>query len=234
MRSKDEFVSGYYLSPKTFDEIFEEYNDLTRKLSVEKEKKKKYDEILGDDRTITFYGTETIIFASLYTNYLKCRYEGRDYGFNNYHKLNQTIWFLIHKNREEEFKKYGFDLRDIAKELENNSKELFTYNYIKWQIDGLESSIRDILDNHISFDCLNKHSCGNGTCKESGHTFIRLNDEIKCVYCGATTKDYDLSKEELDFLTACVKRDLWNSYIGEDLSLHDSYNPEISNEKVKK
>ncbi len=38
------------------------------------------------------------------------------------------------------------------------------------------------------------------------HSFVIEENELKCVYCGATTKDYPLSKEEFEFLVLCAKQ----------------------------
>ncbi len=52
---------------------------------------------------------------------------------------------------------------------------------------------------NITFDIFNNNYF-NERCMDR-HFFVRFADELKCMCCGATTKDYPLSKEELDFLT---------------------------------
>ena len=56
---------------------------------------------------------------------------------------------------------------------------------------------------------INFRNFGNGeNFKEicfTNHCLVKIDEELVCMYCGASTKDYSLSKEEFEFLVRCAE-----------------------------
>ena len=78
----------------------------------------------------------------------------------------------------------------------------------------------DILSENISFDNFGGDIDVDGKCFNK-HCLVKLDDELVCVRCGATTKDYGLNKEELEFLTLCAESQglLVKEFTKEDMDL---------------
>ena len=82
-------------------------------------------------------------------------------------------------------------------------KELKDYQELHQNINYYRRTIEDILEYSINFYNLIPEP--PKTCRDM-HFFIRLEKELKCINCGATTKDLNLTEEELDFLTKCAQK----------------------------
>ena len=86
---------------------------------------------------------------------------------------------------------------------------------------------------NITFDfCNNSNYGGYGT---HYHYFIRTENELKCLCCGKTTKDYPLTEEELDFLTLCADKNglILNEVTEEDMPLFKVIMDEYVNNRKK-
>ena len=75
------------------------------------------------------------------------------------------------------------------------------YNKILKRFKKLNSDL-DFLFHSVTFFRLEEKKfsirCGDN------HLFVRFPDELRCACCGATTKDYELTNKELDFLEKCA------------------------------
>ena len=130
-------------------------------------------------------------------------------------KDQYKIFELINKEALRSEDKYLIELKEKIRKLFPEVD-----NYINSQ-----NKLRELVDEKnrtatedISFDTFNIDY--DSDCIPN-HTFVRLDDELKCICCGATTKDYDLDKKELDFLTECADKQemLIKSATKEDLPL---------------
>ena len=115
-------------------------------------------------------------------------------------KDQYKIFELINKEALRSENKYLIELKEKIRKLFPEVD-----NYINSQ-----NKLRELVDEKnraatedISFDTFNidyESEC------IPNHTFVRLDGELKCICCGATTKDYDLDEKELDFLTECADK----------------------------
>ncbi|MFA5602341.1 MAG: hypothetical protein WDA21_01225 [Bacilli bacterium] len=63
----------------------------------------------------------------------------------------------------------------------------------------------NIISDNVSFNDFGGEERFDERCLEQGHCLIMMNEDLVCIYCGATTKEYSLSKEDLEFLIHCAK-----------------------------
>lgn len=185
----------------TIEDVMTTYNEYLEKTKRFKEKKDKIEAILGEDRNPSYHGVGDLsaMFASLYSKY---RSGKENMSFNERWRLYCVINGLLHHDMESVYTLYGTDLRQIWGEL-----RCFTdiENYLT-VIDSVklnEEKCRGCLCDEISFDTMYSNG-SNIICSNVNHFFVRLDDELKCPFCGASTKEYNLTKEQLDFLTECA------------------------------
>jgi len=93
--------------------------------------------------------------------------------------------------------------------LELKDKMLTIFNELNDYLDVHQNirfcriTLEDILEYSIDFN--NLISEPPKPCYDK-HFFIRLEKELKCINCGASTKNLNLTEEELDFLTKCAEK----------------------------
>ncbi len=180
MKSVDEFVKENCEGPKTLAGELACYQELNTKIEDVLSKKKVYDALINDKQN------------SNKTNKL---------SFKEQWDLYRIIDNLIKKSSGE-YTYLGIDLLNLKNRLENVFSIALNYAKINEELRSLRESKRRIPQN-ITFDIF-YNNYFNERCMDR-HFFVRLDDELKCMCCGATTKDYPLSKEELDFLTFCAE-----------------------------
>lgn len=95
------------------------------------------------------------------------------------------------------------EILKLYKKLPIVFKELKDYQELHQIINSYRRTIEDILEYSINFYNLIPEP--PKTCRDM-HFFIRLEKELKCINCGATTKDLNLTEEGLDFLTKCAQK----------------------------
>ena len=95
------------------------------------------------------------------------------------------------------------EILKLYKKLPIVFKELKDYQELHQIINSYRRTIEDILEYSINFYNLIPEP--PKICRDM-HFFIRLEKELKCINCGATTKDLHLTEEELDFLTKCAQK----------------------------
>ena len=106
----------------------------------------------------------------------------------------------------EQFREYGIDLyflKNVVLRVYENIEEYIT---IKQELEYANRKLAALKNEEITFYRLGIRKTFHDVCFEnSGHLFIRSNDNLKCVFCGASTKEYDLTKADIDFLESCAK-----------------------------
>lgn len=181
MKSGNDFISKFSLIPKydSLEALIDEYNEINENIESLKLKKKHYDDLINSDEKNDSSGLT-----------LKEKY---------------FIYTLIKK----EFSKnsiqmqFDIDLYSLKSKFENLYNDLYEYLSITEKINSLYEKRRDIVSDFITFNFIDVEHFSEH-CLER-HTFVKEENELKCVYCGATTKDYSLSKKEFDFLVMCAK-----------------------------
>ena len=99
----------------------------------------------------------------------------------------------------------GYNLEKLRDKVLFSSYDMTNYWYCVTEIEDLyhrRSKVLDQVTFKVLYDGEHFHDC----CHSAGHLFMRFDDELKCVWCNASTKDFNLTKEELDFLTECAKQ----------------------------
>lgn len=119
-------------------------------------------------------------------------------------KEKKYIYNLISNLYDEETNNdKKWELGFIKQHLRGTFEDLAEYYNIRENLEKVIEAIRDI-NKYINFDNF-KNEKSHKTCIEQ-HFFVRLKDELVCMRCGETTKNYDLTNEELDFLTFCAEK----------------------------
>lgn len=180
MKKVDEFVKTNRTYLKTLNGQLAYYKELNDKIEDCLSRKKVYDELISDKKNIK---------------------EIDKLSFKEQWQLYKIVDNLISKSSGD-YTYLGIDLLELIKRLESVYKEVLDYVEINNELRNLRESKNKVLSENINFDIFNNYY--NERCINR-HFFVRLDDELKCMCCGATTKDYPLSKEELDFLTLCAE-----------------------------
>ncbi len=180
MKKVDEFVKADRTYPKTLNGQLAFYKELNDKIEDCLSRKRVYDELISDKKNIK---------------------EIDKLSFKEQWQLYKIVDNLISRSSGD-YTYLGIDLLDLIKRLESVYKEVLDYVEINNELRNLRESKNKVLSENINFDIFNNYY--NERCVNR-HFFVRLDDELKCMCCGATTKDYPLSKEELDFLTLCAE-----------------------------
>lgn len=182
MKNVNDFVNTDIWGRKhgTLKDNMEEYNKVNKTIEALKLKKKQYDDLINSNEKNV---SSNLTFKEKYVIYIM---------------IKNTIL------REEEQPYLGIDLYSLKSKFEDLYDDLHEYLSIIEKIKALEESRRNIICENITFSCFNSEYYSEH-CLE-GHCFVVEENELKCVYCGATTKDYPLTKEEFEFLVLCAKQ----------------------------
>ena len=181
MKSVDEFVRKDWTWPETLKDQIENYKELNDRIEDCLSKKEQYDKLISEEKN---------------------NEENGKLRFKEQWELYSIVDNLIRKSSGN-YTYLGIELLDLRQRLESVYKEVYDYVRIKDELRNLREEKHKILTEYITFDIFYKDFF-NERCVDR-HFFVRLEDELKCMCCGATTKDYSLSKEELDFLTLCAE-----------------------------
>ena len=142
-----------------------------------------------------------------YTELAKKEYsKGRELNFREQLELYKIIDnFLSEQFCQKSSTMYmGIDLRVIKKRILESFEEVKKYYDLIEQRNSYKNYAEEILSKSITFYYFGNSSKYTDRCSLN-HCLVRLKDELVCMCCGATTKDYyDLNLEELDFLTLCA------------------------------
>ena len=178
MKNVDEFVRNNNFYNRTFSELLANYKEANKKIEDCLARKEEYDELIESD-TINKDSDELSI---------KEQWE-----------LYSIVDNLIRKSSSG-YQYLGIDLIELRNRLEKVYPELREYLKIKYELKDFRNWKHKILAEDISFDKFHHvEQCWNG------HSFVNIDGELKCMCCGATTKDYPLNDEEVEFLTLCAE-----------------------------
>ena len=114
-------------------------------------------------------------------------------GINIYYILNDLT-----KENNPKYNKYGLEL--LKKKILITSSYLHDYIRIIERIEATSIEINNILFQNITFN--NFHI--NKDCHNKPY-LLKKDDELICTHCGFSTKDYNLTKDELELLTLSAK-----------------------------
>ena len=116
--------------------------------------------------------------------------------FNSFNYLNHEYFQCLELQKS--YNQYKAEDIKVNSAICNDAVE---YKDLLKKIKSIENELEFLFYNVTFFRLEEKkfsNRCGNN------HFFIRASDELKCICCGATTKDYNLTSEELDFLEKCA------------------------------
>ena len=184
MEKKDIFVKGTYdrdiwfaKEEKTLRDVMKEYNE-------EKASYEKYRDNAEE----------------LKSKMEKQSFDVKEMNLKTQEKLYSAVDRSIASSRYDDEN----ELIELRKEMRENFGELKEYRNALSYRNSRERSMKEILDDDITFNNMDRKK-DSIICNDK-HFFVRTEDGLKCIACGATTKDYDLTNEELDFLTECAKK----------------------------
>ena len=113
------------------------------------------------------------------------------------------IYSIIKNLRNTRNYYYGIDLGDLRLHIGEEYPEVYELEQVYKSINELRSNIESLLDECVTFNCFVGEEFDD-RCMHK-HYLVRFHDELKCVCCGATTKDYGLSRDETNFLMQAAK-----------------------------
>ena len=113
--------------------------------------------------------------------------------------------------------KNPYEIQNIIYKLCNAFSDLKNYADINELIDEKKRIIHDILFEKITFDIRDD----NGYKRFCEHQFVLVDDNLRCVCCGFSTEDYNLTEQDLELLVESAKRRgiIFNDVKKEDLPL---------------
>jgi len=157
----------------------EEYKKVNKNIEELKAKIKQYDDLINSSEN----------------NY------SSDLTFKEKYVIYTMIKNVLLKGKEKSY--FGMDLSSLKARFEYLYDDLREYLSITEKIKKSEESRSNIINENISFNYFGSEHYSDH-CLEN-HCLVVDGKELKCVYCGATTKDYPLSNEEFEFLVFCAK-----------------------------
>ena len=120
-----------------------------------------------------------------------------DLSLKDKNDLFEIMYTLIYQSKDGYFK--HIDLENLLVKLKKEFPEIQTSIDTKAELEDLKDQRHKILYEDVRLIGLKSHECDQ-RCLDR-HTLVRIGDELKCLCCGATTNDYRLTKEEVDFLS---------------------------------
>lgn len=202
---------GYYAAVRPLKDIMAQYESLSEDIKKYENDEKTYKEKLGDDANFYVANADqaSLLFGQLIALYDKNKDSSSSdniLSFNDAYKLYNVIDFLIKINKSNQYSNMGYDLEKLRDKVLFSSYDMTNYWYCVTEIEDLyhrRSKVLDQVTFKVLYDGEHFHDCCHSS---AGHLFMRFDDELKCVWCNASTKDFNLTKEELDFLTECAKQ----------------------------
>ena len=140
--------------------------------------------------------------------------EVRGYELSLRDKLYLAELLESDKNRKG---KNPYEIQNIIYKLYNAFSDLKEYVDINDLIDDKERRIRDILFEKITFDIRDD----SGYKRFCEHQLVLVDNNLKCVCCGFSTEDYNLTEQDLELLVESARRRgiIFNDVTKEDLPL---------------
>ncbi|MDD4187938.1 MAG: hypothetical protein PHX04_04170 [Bacilli bacterium] len=180
MKRIDDLVRGSFSGYKeTFRKNMETYNELTKQIEVLLEKKKVFDELATKEND---YDDESLSFKDKLS-----LYEIID---NQVRKFDDGLDY-----------EYKLTLREKLLNMYDDLKE---YIKLHQHLRNLQKMSENIVSEEINFQKFGDVKNDNSMCDDR-HFLVRFDDELVCLNCGASSKDYEIVKDELDFLTYCAE-----------------------------
>ena len=177
MKNPDSLVLGF--EEKSFAELIKEYKMVENKIQKYKPIKEKYEKLIKGENEDK---------------------ESDQLSFKEQWEIYSIIKSLT-KRKTGDYKYSGIDLFALEERLERVFPDITTYNRLIDEIDQLETERELILTDIVDFsEFVNDNAANKYTCW-GNHLLVRFPDELKCIRCGATTKDYNIKGEELDIVT---------------------------------
>lgn len=93
----------------------------------------------------------------------------------------------------------GIDLKFLIRRLLESSDDVKEYVDLVESVRNYKKRLSDILTENISF-----YGFNNGNECHMKHSFVNIDDQLVCMHCGASTKDFNMTKEDVEFLTKCA------------------------------
>ncbi len=140
--------------------------------------------------------------------------EVHDYELSLHDKLYLVELLELDKNRKG---KNPYEIQNIIYKLYNAFSDLKEYVDINDLIDEKERRIHNILFEKIAFDIRDE----KGYKSFCEHQLVLVDNNLKCICCGFSTEDYNLTEQDLEFLveSARIQGIIFNDVTKEDLPL---------------
>jgi len=215
MRNKDELVrKNLWISLKSFIGQRKHYEELNLEIEKAEQQLSIYEKLLkteiSEDKKINFKD-ELELYTILDTLINE-----------QYYRTGKTNYA-------------GIDLSSLIRKLYFSFENVRKYIDLKNEISNLKSDINTILTEDINFDSFGNYEDGNYMCSDKHH-LIRLDGELVCLNCGATTKDFSMEKEDIDFLTIAAEKQgmLLKEVTKDDIPLVNVLKSEIDYKKSQR
>ncbi len=212
MREVNEFVNDgqtaviFFKDTKVDDKlskIVDRHNRMSKECDKNEKELKPYLDKIKEENGGEYVPTSELEATQDFYEMYELYKNGKLDDFYQEYKLYQACDYLIYGyKRGKEFKAKGIDLEEIKRTLTNDKRYKMSGYVAKTA--NYDSSLRAKYDtyNSIIFPYSDER---NPICDRSRHLLIKLPNEIKCVYCGFTTKEFKLSKDQIEFLAKAAE-----------------------------
>lgn len=207
---------------ETFDDVKNEYYSIKNKID-EIDSQLNGGEYESCCETVScMYNDNKLMATKMIFDYnfrQKASEEPISLSFQEIINLYTLTQILLNDGKYDEYNKCGIDLLDIEEDLLNSYESLRIYLQLQNDKDKLYSELGKVVEK-ISFGVFTRDGHHHECCKYN-HFLMKIDGELKCIWCNGSTNDYELTKEDVDFLTeiASEKNILFKDAIKEDLPL---------------
>lgn len=215
MRNKEELIKTGNI--RQLEDLAHQYKEINILIDNIDKELKSYQDILNSsaEKKDSYYGYADAMKE--FEKEKKLFYESKSKGnvneYNIVHQYNLhcAIEYLLNKEQKGNYKSLSYVQDDLYKSCE----EIKKYLRMKMEKDGLKNRLANLFEKvklPYSMDFL--HEMGE-------HCFIKKDNELKCIYCDFSTKEYNLTEEELKFLSQYIEKNcrLLENATEEDLPL---------------
>ena len=215
MKCTDDFINKNIIDRRgekskqkdiTLDDLVEKYKNTRKVIETAKQVIKEYDKELhlkllrrkDYERKLD----NCILRVKFYVEKMKTEQIPK-ISFAEQLDLFNIISWLIEDDYTKEFEEQGIDLKEIKSFMMMTHYEMLHFKIAKDTLEEATEKQKELFD-YVSFETF---AFENIIChRRAKHFMIRLKDELKCVFCGASTKDYNLTVDQLDFLTDAARQ----------------------------
>ena len=215
MRNKEELIKAGNI--RQLEDLAHQYNKINISIANIDKELKTYQDILNSstEKKDSYHGYADAMneFEKEKKLFYESKLKGNDSEYSIVHQYNLhcAIEYLLHKEQKGNHNSLSYVQADLYK----SCKEINKYLRMKMEKDDLKNRLEHLFEKvKLPYSMDSLHEMGD-------HCFIKKDNELKCIYCDFSTKEYNLTEEELKFLSQYIEKNclLLENATEEDLPL---------------